>query len=1250
MTGYIKIFLTVLLFTILIPSGVFAIELTKTNFDYNESMYFIGDGGPWVVYDTESGLSKGGRGSYSDSDDIGIILNSGKTYSVVETTEDGICEDNGFTYTQCKNSEFFVGEFIFSINLAPSGGGFEENGPPISAPSTVYNGEDFTPVCNSEVSFFRVVGLYDQVICGESINFGTANNITYEIQAMDAGYNYVEPSVFVHAVYSLQASSTRSRARFYNPLVSIFLPKLNFLFSTSTLIDYNVTDQNDLGSTDEKTSKGLGDKPVSIFYTDKSFDWNIGSVLVNPDYKNLIVKDLPAIGQYNWSIKNLIPGKLYRVIVNAIDNAGFIGESVSDFFSVDFTAPVFNVKTDPTIIKKGDVKITVESSEDLSKAPIVSVIQRAGMPVFVAMKGEKDTYEGIYTVQEGYDGTAKIEIEGTDLAENIGTEIISGGTFSVGVNPPVKPQITSDINKSVTYDEFTSLSGVAREDTEVILFVNGTTTAITKPNTKGNFTFDKIKLNKTKNRGVNYLSIISRDILGTASEPANIEIKYNALPKISIIKPTDNILLSNQTDIIVKGTDENLDTLLYTYQIISLSDYDPKALNNIWTTIASNVPDGNIVYDTTEVDNGDYLIRALVSDGYETATSTSVSVKIKNTVPYFRFENGRKTITKESEVIISGKAIVPAAGTSTIKNIYYSLDGGKKWITVTPDNTGSATERKFSVVFKDLKEGIYPIMWRIKDSNNFISRGSHTIVVDKTAPLKPIIKNPKNNLVITNDNDENLKKDGVQISVKGTAEPGSVVGLMFNNQTITTKTLSGGEFFFSEITFDYKGKQDLQFVATDEAGNKSAAAILTLTYNNPPTIIFVNPKPFRGLSGKALLSWNITDIDGDAIKNVEISYRKYGEKFKTLVTNAEAKGTYTWNTLSLPESSDYELKITATDSITPVSAVTNFFIDRTSPALSSFSLNKEMIDKKVKFSGKGAAVDTVSGIEYVEYSVKSENDKEGGPWYKGIITKGYLQKQASFIIKYPNDLSDNTYTVYARAVDAAGNISNELSQDIYIDRTAPRIGSFFITKNSLELTPDQDGNISFYKNSPFIFAVSMEKDTKIAHLTIGNKNIKLKRNTTSGLWEATSTVDTELAQNILITAEDDSGNVTKNKKIGAIAGINSGNVVILNNNEEEFISGVQIHVYKLNDNTGQYDKFTPTINGVASSIETNEDGKYELVLPAGTYHLIAVKSGFKVIKKDITLSRTEIVNDSFVTEKISGIEKIINDIFNYWFY
>lgn len=1103
-------------------------------------------------------------------------------------------------------------------------------------------------------------------LLGQSLpagNYSIISLLTLDQVNQDACTSYLNclsaPDFIMEAVFSVipvpssPLTTAKRRVISQKPKIQILSPKANSVFSNSVIVDYIATDKNDIGTDEEKIDQGLGEKPVSIYYSDNNFEWYPdANMFVNPNYKKLIVKDLPGTSQYKWSTENLIEGNLYRIIVDATDNYGILGEEVSGYFTVDFTPPVFKVKTEPTLVKTGDVKIFVEASEDLQKVPTVLVTQKGSKPISVNMILNGDIYEGDYTIQEGYDGTASINVEGSDLVGNIGREIIEGGTFSIGVNPPPRPNITSSINKTVTDEGYTVLQGTVREDTEAILYVNGLMIATTKPDSKGNFIFDKIKLDKIKNQGVNRLKIISRDVLGTDSESSNIEIKYNIVPTVSLTKPINKSQLTGTVELVAKGVDENLDTLLYTFEIISVSKYDSKSSNDNWIMIADGITNGVLAYDTTESDDGDYMIRARVSDGSTTVVSEPVQVSIKSSSSYFRFENGRKTVTNKSSVIINGKIVLigNSINSSSIKTIRYSLDDGETWNDVKFDNLYSA-EQKFSVNIDNLKEGIHPVMWAMTDNNGSVAKGSHIIIVDNTAPKAPIIKNPKNNSVITNESDADLKKNGVQINISGTAEVGTFVGLVFNNQILTTKVSLFGEFTFSGITIDKTGKKDMKLFAVDEVANKSSETNLTFTYNNPPRITFINPKSFGALSSKPILSWNITDMDGDTIKNVELSFKDSSGVFKTILKNAEARGTYLWDASNFQESRDYALRITATDSLTPVSLSTNFVVDKTPPKLLTFDIKREIANKNISLSYIGTASDILSGISSIEYSVKSENDKDKRTWYKGTINKGYFEKQATYSIKYPDNLSDGSYTIYARAVDVAGNVSNQLTQSFSIDRTPPTVGSFFIKKDNLNLTPDQDGKVEYYKNSDFTFAVSIEKDARAAVVTIGNKNINLNKNVSTGLWEANMKIDIESTQDILITAIDDFDNTTKNKKIGALSTVNYGNVVLQNDGSSvEFVGGATIHIYKFNENTGGYDKFIPTQNGIDSVIKTDENGSYTLTLPIGKYQLIAVKSGFKVIKKDIILSKTEIVNDAFVSKKISGIERILNDVFNNWFY
>ncbi len=1075
------------------------------------------------------------------------------------------------------------------------------------------------------------------------IEFQNGNYVCNSVATCILDPNYImTTTVNVTAPPSGEDVPIARRYNNYYPEVSILSPKKGQLFSDSLVINYKATDQNNIGSDVEKEGMGFRAKPVSLFYSDKISEWY--NVLLYDRDKILIAKDLSAIGQYKWSVKDLVPGVLYRIIVDAIDAADQIGEGVSDFFSVDFTPPVYNVTINPPVMRGGEVTISVDASEDLLGPPEVQVTQNENIASRVTMTGEKSHYEGIYTVITGFDGPAFITVSGFDLAGNLSTNIVSGGTFSIGVNPPPKPQITSS-NKSVVKEEFINIEGTVRKDTEAILKVNGEKISIIKPDSKGKFTFTKVKLEKVKNQGKNYISVTSLDATGNISESALVEIKYNIPPTVSILKPLVDDLMRNKDLIEVKGVDQNQDVLLYTYQNISESDYtggdsDP------WENIVDAYTSSTYSWDTTEVDDGEYMLRVIADDGNTKVASAPVRVIVKNVSPFIRFENGRKTVTNKSEVIIVGKASssLNLSPRPNIEKVEYSMDRGKKLTTVDITGLWNA-DKKFSVTFSGLKEGVYPIVWRIKDSRNLIGRSLHTIIVDQTKPKAPEITSPRNiyEVNFSDESDENMKMKGVQISVSGTTESTSLVTLIYNNQTLTTRSFPTGTFTFSNITLDKKGKYELKVFATDDAGNVGASSVISSTYNNPPVITFINPKPFRGLSGKATIAWDVKDADGDEIENVTVSYRKSGGIFKNLLTDTKEK-TYILDTSNLPESNDYELRISASDGLTPIITTEGFFIDKTIPEVTSFILRQNKFSKTNKdtgFNGFGNASDATAGVEFVEYAIKSKDILS--PWYKGIITKGFLGRQASYAISYPKTLGDGSYNILVRVVDAAGNVSLESMQTLSIDKTPPHVGSFFISKNNIKLTPDQDGNLSFYKNDVFIFSISLENNTNQATVFMGNESFVLKQNITSGLWETPLLLKTDSVLNLSITVEDNAQNILVKKSIGNISGVSRGSVSFINEHGvATMISGARINVLKLNEETGQYSIFA---FGISAEIKTDETGIYDLVLPNGKYRLVAISSGFKNIEKKIVLDRAGPVSVSFVTKKLSYFGKIFNFIF-----
>jgi large repetitive protein len=910
------------------------------------------------------------------------------------------------------------------------------------------------------------------------------------------------------------------------PTATILAPKAGDVFSDTVRIDYST--QNTVRT--------------NLYYSDKIAEW-FGE-LVYSTYKISITEGVMTSGPYAWDTKGLAPGNFYRIIINVFGLNGLMGEAVSDLFSLDFTPPTFIVKADPAVTRGKDVTVSVDASENLKEPPAITVTQAGGVTMPLVMQGQGSHYEGTYVVKKGYDGVAAIAVSGADVAGNVGTTTVSGGTFAVGVNPPPAPSISAPQNNIVVGTSTIAVAGsLPRADTVAVLLVNGVDTYVASSSPSGAFAFANIRLSKSVNHGLNILSIAARDITGLMSEAVPLSVKYNVAPTVAIASPAEKAVVSAATLLTARTADENTDPLSFTYQIILAQSFDAAAVatssKNEWDTIGDAVPSASFSWDSTDAEDGQYFLRIIADDGFVKVYSAPVPFSIYNTLPFFRFEDGRKTLTNQSSVTIIGRAITPSAFSprSTVKTVEYSIDNGKKWKSIPPTSGAGTPEARFSVPFTNLTEGTQSILWRVKDSRGFYGRTSHPVIVDTTPPKVPLVNYPANNAFITNADDENASRDGLQISVAGTAEPQSTVTLQTENATTTVKAKVDGSFVFRSVDVQHRGANQVRVTAADAAGNKSAASVANVTYDNPPAVSILSPKPFRGLAGKALVSWSVSDADDDPIRGVALEYRRGQGAFIPLaVDNQSVKhsvlDTFLFDVSRFPEAADYQLRLSAGDGMATGTDIVNFSVDATPPVLSSFTLDASVLGKGATLRGRGTARDALSGIEYVEYAIAQG---EPASFSTALLTNGFLQENATFTFKHPTTLPDAIYTVYARAVDAAGNVSPALSRAITVDTSPPRIGSFDVLAQGVRIAPDGQGIISLYANMNTLFEVSLEGDTDTASLSLGTTTVPLKKDIASGLWRAPVDIGTLGTTTFAISARDKVRNAFTRRPLGAFS-------------------------------------------------------------------------------------------------------------------
>jgi len=1271
----------------LVPFATSAISVDKLQYTSGETVNVScsDNGNKYELYDITSGIdgliaNDGDLGLNDCSDDASLAFSAGiidHTYALVETYtpacqghDYGACVANVFG-NLAGAAQFTVGDVSIDKPPPDDGSGGSGGGPvPSEGPdqNTYQEGDPVNFYCPDPSISLEVYDITDGVDglainggdvgtfdCGQPavLNLPTTADHSYAVLEVGnhacSGNDYGACRANVLGNYNggefhfavTARPDTRTSVISYPPEVHVLSPKSGAIYSHTGTIKYSVTDQNDSGDADLKARLGLGATPVSIYYTDKIGDWDYS--YINPQDKILIAQNIPNTGSYTWNIKDgdLLLGHPYKIIVDAIDNVGLLTEDVSDYFTVDFAPPQFIVSANPPATRGEDVSIRVEASKSLQKPPKVLVTQAGGSPIVVNMQATSTYYEGVYKVQNGHDGIAFISVQGTDIAGNVGTTTVSGGTFAVGVNPPSAPHITRPHTNDVVSSSTIPLTGTTQPNSLVILKVNGTDTYAATSTKDGAFTIPNVTLNPTYNHGVNILSVSVRDSVGNISAPVTLQVKYNIAPSVSVAKPVSDTIVSNVVTLAATSSDANGDALQFTYQILSAKEFDPKSATSSgdWTTV-SQTPTNNFSWDSTEVEDGQYVLRIIADDGIAKVYSVPVQFSVKNTLPFFRFEDGRRTVSSRSPVTVVGRALEPAAfSQSTIAKIEYSLNNGKTWKSVQFVPNGS--EAKFSVTFaSSTAEGSYGVLWRVKDSRALIGHTSHPIVIDTTAPSAPVVSFPRQGVVLGDESDADTSAAGLQTQVRGSAEAESTVTLKFEGTTQTIRAGVDGSYVFRGITLT-RGTHDLMLTSKDEAGNTSATVVSRVTYDNAPEISFLEPKPSRGLKGLSTVSWRVSDLDNDTVRIIGLSYRRGTGDFIALPVDTNAN-SFAWDVSRFAEAGDYELRLTATDGIATSTGTTGFYIDDTPPTLGSFTLTNSVVGKNGTISGDGSASDALSGIEYIEYaitplSVGSDEKKE---WYTGLITKGYLRKNAYFSIKSPTTLSDGSYEVSVRAVDAAGNTSVESTQKITVDTTPPRVGSFTATINGTQLSPDKDGNIDAYADTDLSLGVSLEDDTASSSLTMQGETYPLMLDIVSGLWVGTVHLKGEGIAPVTISAVDKLGNAIKDVRLGQISVVSPGKVLVQDGDSLEPLAGVHIVVSELDQESGRYET-------MATDTETGADGAYIYILTQGSYKLVMREAGYRTVERDIVLNRPTLVHESFTTQKLSAFQEFIQNITDY---
>lgn len=1127
------------------PQPTHGISLSKSQYSTVEPATLTSSGGPYVIYNVVTGESVSGRGSHDAGDDVNI--GEAGDFSIIETTLDGICEDNSYTYQECKDSIYFVGEALFTL-ITPSG------------------------------------------------------------------------------------SSGGAAAQNNSPTVSIIAPSRSVRnLKEKVIIEYTSADRDDASA--NRDSFGLAENPVTIYYISSK----------NIRERIIIAQNLPAVGSYEWDIKSIAEGSIY-IVVEVKDRGGLVSSELSSEFVIDNSAPVFKITASPEASRGEPVQLSVESSEELEGLPKLFVSQNGHEAVQVMLTLSAGRFVGTYEPIAGFDGMATITVSGRDLNGNIGNTISSGAQFAIGVEPPQKPVIISPLDQEVvSTSTITVIGGNARSDVKLSLIVNNVATYETNQASDGTFIFANVKIDPLFNKGVNFIRLIATDQAGNSSE-VSLTVKFNISPELYFVTPQAGQILTGFTSLQVAGSDENGDSLSYSFELARFGTND-------FNLLARGLASGIYRFDSTQLADGQYIARVLVDDGLEKVYATSSTFSIRNYLPVVTFATGDRLIVNSQSTTIRGTAVsteVPSTNPNNptlrypIDNIEYSLNGGVTWSRAKADD-GDFNQNKedFTITLDTSVERAYPIIVRARDSRGVFGRANILVIADLGPPQAATILSPTAGLVVTKNDDQNAKMAGAQITVSGRAEAGSTVTVYSGGLEVSTITSPTGAFAVGNVSLVKHGANTITVKVTDIAGNDSPVEALDVYYNNAPQVQLISPRSGRGLGAKAKIIWDVRDEDLDPVQTKSITIRRRSGGSLVVIASNPSGFEYDWSVPSDWPSGSYELSITATDGISDTVETALITIDRVKPTITFNQIVPAVFTSAVSLAGSGWAQDDLSGIEFVEYSLDSTN------WQAALLASGFLSVRSSFNFRHHSQLGDGIYQVAVRARDGAGNISDAKTQTITVDTTAPRIGSFSFYRDRLPVPVTADNKLIFTTGSQLLLRLSLESDAVMATATVGTVSIPLQR-TSVGLWEGMIAFDQVGNYPLAISAADALGNVREGEVVSQIEVIASGQVFYRDEAGAVLpVAGAEIEVWVLDQEAKTFRLWQGESFGSTNPVAVNDQGFYSLLLPAGTYQLRLDKSGFdRLVSSVFTVEANTMIHVDFQLQPSSGLLGWLWNIFN----
>jgi len=270
------------------------------------------------------------------------------------------------------------------------------------------------------------------------------------------------------------------------------------------------------------------------------------------------------------------------------------------------------------------------------------------------------------------------------------------------------------------------------------------------------------------------------------------------------------------------------------------------------------------------------------------------------------------------------------------------------------------------------------------------------------------------------------------------------------------------------------------------------------------------------------------------------------------------------------------------------------------------------------------AGDTKVGVVGVDYSL------DGGKNWLPVENIYNLGKQnVSFEVR-PAKLDDGNYNVKFRAKDSSGNTGFSSLMIMVIDRLPPQVGGSLFSLGPMILRPDARGNIYTIAGMGMKVIMSAVGGPINIDLFCNSKKFSMIRNEESGLWKGIIGIDEVDSSDLLVKLVDGAENKTE-RNIGTLVSLSPGRITDENNG---VIPKAKIKLYIFEKSLNDFVLWESLPYLQVNPQETNENGEYRLIIPAGKYFMEIEASGKRKLRSEIfEVKLPTPIDQSFKMEK-----------------